>query len=104
MISYTNKYVAQTHAAANMFATLFMGIVDVNGGVVTYANCGNEPALVTSNAGGVTQLVPTGPVVGVFPEAEFGVKEVALGKGDAILAFTDGITDTFNEARELLWQ
>ena len=97
VISFTNEYIAGTHAEANMFATLFMGIFDVYRGALAYVNCGNEPPVVLKHAGAVTALPPTGPVIGVFPLAEFGVKEIGLDGGDAILAFTDGITDAFNK-------
>ncbi len=80
-----------------MFATLFMGIFDLQGGTLTYINCGNEPPFLMTKGGAVTALRPTGPVIGVFPWADFSVKEIALDENDAILAFTDGITDAFNE-------
>lgn len=97
VISFTNSYISDTHGESNMFATLFMGIFDLQRSVLAYVNCGNEPALVMRQGGVVETLRPTGPVVGVFPSADFSVKEIMLGKGDAILAFSDGITDAFNE-------
>jgi serine phosphatase RsbU (regulator of sigma subunit) len=96
VISFTNKYIAETHAEANMFATLFMGILDLNDGKLTYVNCGNEPPLLLKADGAATVLRPTGPVIGVFEEADYSVEEVVLEENDCILAFTDGITDAFN--------
>ncbi len=41
-------------------------------------------------------LPPTGPVVGVIPDACFAVKEITLGENSVFLAFTDGIPDALN--------
>jgi serine phosphatase RsbU (regulator of sigma subunit) len=97
VISFVNDYIADTHKAANMFATLFMGMLDLKSGALRYVNCGNEPPLWIRRGGEIKTLGRTGPVVGIFAEAEFAVEEIALDKGDTILAFTDGITDAFNE-------
>ncbi len=46
--------------------------------------------------GDATLLWPTGPIVGVIPDAEFCAKEMAMGENDLLLAYTDGITDALN--------
>lgn len=95
-ISLTNNYVAETHEEADMFATLFYGILDPTNGQLAYINAGNEPPLVLGKNGTITQLHPTGPVVGAIPRANFSVKEFSLGKEDVFLAFTDGVPDSKN--------
>ena len=45
VVSFTNKYVTETHGDESTFSTLFVGIFDVNNGNLTYINCGNEPPL-----------------------------------------------------------
>jgi serine phosphatase RsbU (regulator of sigma subunit) len=97
VVSLTNNYVWQTHGDAGMFATLFMCILDLRSGLLTYANCGNEAPILIRNGSVFTTLRRTGPVVGILPQAEFGVKEITMESGDLLLAFTDGITDAFNE-------
>jgi sigma-B regulation protein RsbU (phosphoserine phosphatase) len=103
VVSFTSNYVADTHAEANMFATVFMGIFDPSDGTLTYVNCGNEAALLLSG-NSMTKLGPTGPVIGIIPGADFGVKQVLLQKGDLLVAFTDGITDATNAADESFGQ
>ena len=100
VVSFTSSYVCDTHGEANMFATVFMGIIDPQDGTLTYVNCGNEPALLLS-AGQLTALGPTGPVIGVIPGAKFGVTQVTLQKADMLIAFTDGIPDATNDREEL---
>jgi len=96
VISFTNNYVAETHGHTSMFSTVFIGILDLKDGRLTYMNCGNEPALLVSSEGMVRELWPTGPIVGVIPNAEFSAKEVMMQANEVLLAYTDGVTDALN--------
>lgn len=100
VISFTNNYIAETHSEANMFATIFTGIFNLQDGTLTYVNCGNEPPLILGRENTPRTLPPTGPVVGVIPNAVFSVKEVSLEKNDILLAFTDGIPDSKNPSND----
>ncbi len=94
-ISCANSYVMDTHEDAK-FTTLFIGLVELKTGRLTYANCGNEPPLLIRKDGSLTELNPTGPAIGIFKGIEFAVGEIFLQKDDLLLAYTDGITDTMN--------
>ena len=96
VISFTNNYIAETHAEANMFATIFVGIFNLRDGTLTYINAGNEPPLILGKGCEITTLPPTGPVVGILPNARFSVREILIPKNDILLAFTDGIPDSKN--------
>jgi phosphoserine phosphatase RsbU/P len=96
IIHFTNNYIAETHGDANMFATVFIGILDVQDGSLSYINCGNEPGIVVGKTGVVASLPPTGPVIGLFADTTYRVEKVPLEKGQVLLAFTDGITDALN--------
>jgi len=98
VISFTNHYITETHADASMsFSTVFIGIFDLKKDTLVYMNCGNEPPLLVGRRGPVTALAPTGPVVGMLPEAKFAVEEIPFAAGDLLLTFTDGITDALDE-------
>ena len=79
-----------------MFSTVFIFIIDFKKSMLTYINCGNEPALLYGNEGGITELWPTGPIVGIIPNAEFLAKEIVIKDNDLLLAYTDGVTDALN--------
>ena len=97
VISLTNNYVVETHEEANMFATIFIGILDPKSGKLSYINGGNDPALVVGKGGKAhTKLIHNGPAIGVIPQAKFVVKEITLAKDDLLIAFTDGIPDAQN--------
>ncbi|HMX21249.1 MAG TPA: fused response regulator/phosphatase, partial [Anaerolineales bacterium] len=69
-VTLTNNYVAETHEASNMFATVFVGILDPATGKLTYINAGNEPPLIAGGDGKVhTTLARTGSAVGAIANA-----------------------------------
>jgi serine phosphatase RsbU (regulator of sigma subunit) len=99
-VTSTNNYVAEVHATANMFTTAFIADLDARTGLLHYVNCGNEAPLLVSS-GALSSLGPTGPVIGVIPQARFDVRQVTLHKDDLLLCFTDGIPDATNGQEEL---
>lgn len=94
-VSCANNYVMATHEDAK-FSTLFIGLVELKTGRLTYINCGNESPLLIRKDGSLTELKPTGPAIGIFKGIEFAVGEIYLETDDLLLAYSDGITDTMN--------
>lgn len=92
-IRLTNNYIADTHGRANMFATLFIGILDPGNGKLNYINCGHEPPIVQNESGQLLFLKPTSPAIGMFPDIISKSMEIQLQPGDIFLSFTDGVTD-----------
>jgi len=105
----TNDYIARTHDAANMFATVFFAVLDPASGSFDYVNAGHEPPVLLAADGRVRgRLEPTGPAVGLMPAMEFGTSQACLAPGETMFAFTDGVGDardpdgsSFGEARLL---
>lgn len=100
-IGATNDYIANTHSRANMFATVFIGILDPESGKLTYINCGHEPPIVRHASNQISSLMPTGAAIGMFAGIDFRFKEIELQTGDTLVAFTDGVTDAQNEDGDL---
>jgi len=100
VISFTNQYIAKTHEDANMFATVFIGSVDLKNGMLNYINCGNEPPLLVGKGENLTELKPTGPVLGVMADAKFEAKNILINKNDLLLTYTDGLPDCKNSQDE----
>ncbi len=92
-VEHTNKYVANNHASACMFVTLFIGILDTTTGELTYVNAGHDSPTIIGPQGVKARLEPTGPVVGVLPDASFDLSKTRLERGDILLMHTDGVTD-----------
>ena len=93
-IGATNDYIARTHSRANMFATVFFAVVDVQTGEFQYINGGHEPPVIAGDGVIKTRLQPTGPAVGLMPDAQFAVAAARLEPGDTLVAFTDGASES----------
>ena len=93
-----NNYISTTHDADNMFSTIFFGILDPESGVLHYINGGHEPPMIINGRGIKTSLYPTGPAVGLFPNAAFDVSNIQLEPEDVLLAYTDGVIDARDQA------
>jgi len=93
ILSHINNYIARTHSQANMFATLFWGVIDPVSGTISYINAGHESAVVISPNSEITLLEPTGPAVGMLPDMVFETEQIVMAPGDILIAFTDGVTE-----------
>jgi serine phosphatase RsbU (regulator of sigma subunit)/catechol 2,3-dioxygenase-like lactoylglutathione lyase family enzyme len=82
------------------YATLFFAEYDDTRRRLRYANCGHLPALLLGNDGGLERLESTGTVLGLFRDWDCEIEERILRPGDTLAVYTDGITETFNEAGE----
>jgi serine phosphatase RsbU (regulator of sigma subunit)/pSer/pThr/pTyr-binding forkhead associated (FHA) protein len=74
------------------FVTLFLGRLDPKTGVVEYANAGHIPPL-WIRSGGVEELPDTDLVLGVITRAQYLNRRFVLAPGDALILFTDGVTE-----------
>ncbi len=93
-VQLTNDYVANNHASLGMFATMFFGVLNPSSGSVIYINGGhNAPIIVDAQGKVKTHLQPTGPAVGIFPNAQFKIEKTRLYPGDSLVCFTDGVPD-----------
>ena len=95
-IALTNQYVAENHGQSNVFASIFFAVLDQVTGSMHYINGGHEPPIIYGPGGVKNVLMPTGPVVGVLPEANFTVGDARLEPDDTLLVFTDGVTEAQN--------
>lgn len=80
---------------ADLFVTVFYGILDPASGMLTYCNSGhNPPYLLSAQSGGAVQpLSNTGLPLGVFEDATWTYGTAQFGPGDVLLLYTDGITE-----------
>jgi serine phosphatase RsbU (regulator of sigma subunit) len=92
-VRLTNDYIAVTHSRANMFATVFFGVLDPRTGSLTFINAGHDPPIVFGAGRPRKELLPTGPAVGLFAESRFSVERAVLEPGECLFAYTDGLTD-----------
>ncbi len=87
---------------ANMFATVYCGILDLRSGMLNYSNAGhNPPVLIRAGREPEWLPLPEGVFLGVFEQANYQTKEIHLQPRDRLLLYTDGITEATNMQLEL---
>lgn len=82
------------------YATLFFGEYDDAARHLRYVSCGHLSALLLRRDNTLERLDSTGTVLGLFKEWDCSVGEQALFTGDTLALYTDGITESCNEADE----
>lgn len=84
-----------------MFITMFLGVMDLDTGVVRYCNAGHNPPIVIQN--GQTKYLDTEPslLLGVELSAEYSANELTLAPGDTLFLYTDGLTEAENDQKEV---
>jgi sigma-B regulation protein RsbU (phosphoserine phosphatase) len=99
-----NKMIAEQDRA-NMFVTLFYGVLDTGKKTITYVNAGHNPPLVLSKKGGdIVMLAAKGIALGIMSDITLEEKEVPLREGDVVILFTDGVTESINRKQEQFGQ
>jgi serine phosphatase RsbU (regulator of sigma subunit) len=76
------------------FATLFYGQLSC-AGRLTYSRAGHNPPLLVGHHG-IRRLERGGLILGAFQQATFEEEAVQLSPGDAVVAFSDGLTEALN--------
>jgi len=80
------------------FATLFLADYQANSGRLRYVNCGHPPALILRHDDSIDRLDATATVLGIFKKWDCEIGERTLCPGDTLALYTDGITESFNDA------
>jgi len=76
------------------FATLFVGIVDLGAGTLTYCSAGHPPAVLQRASSGEVQMLDVqSGVVGAFHDISYQDGVTAIREGDVLLLYTDGTTE-----------
>jgi len=82
------------------FVSFFCGVLDSQDDRLVYCNAGHNPPIVVRGRDAAIELNAAGAVLGQFPDWVYEQSEIRLQSGDALLLFTDGLIDAFNEKEE----
>ncbi len=82
------------------YATLFFAEYDESEQRLRYANCGHLSGLLLRGDDAVERLGSTSTVLGLFEDWDCPIEERRLRAGDLFVLYTDGVTESFNEAGE----
>jgi len=90
-----NAQACATSLAAR-YATLFYAVLDPASRTLRCVNAGHNAPVVLRRDGSVEWLEPTGAPVGLFADARWQERVVALEPGDCVIAYTDGVTEAMS--------
>src|ERR687896_671531 len=93
----------------NMFITCLYAILEINSGVLRYANAGHDlPYRRRSTSygaggggGGAEELRATGMPLGLLPGMSYEEKEIILQRGDTVLFYSDGLVEAHDPQRDM---
>jgi serine phosphatase RsbU (regulator of sigma subunit) len=89
------------NARANLFVTVFFGVLDPVTGILRYANAGHNPPFLMGTDG-IKTLNNTGMPLGIDEENEWLQEELSITPGEILLLYTDGVMDAQNNAGEFI--
>jgi sigma-B regulation protein RsbU (phosphoserine phosphatase) len=91
-LARVNRILVNERPTALMVTAVLL-VVDTATGAVRYSGAGHEPALVARAAGGVEPFEACGVILGLSGASQYLEQETQLLPGDALVLYTDGITD-----------
>ena len=87
---------------SGMFVTAWMGILDLNTGIVHFANAGHNPPLIKRADGSFEYLkTRAGFVLGGMEGVRYRMGEITLTPGDRLFLYTDGVPEATNTENKL---
>src|SRR5215510_6837483 len=99
IVAGVNRDIARL-SSVEPLSSLFVARLDTACGKLDYCSAGHPPALLLRQNGTLDLLSDGGPVLGAVPDAFFERGSAQLDTGDLLLACSDGILESFNEAEQ----
>ncbi|HEX8369903.1 MAG TPA: SpoIIE family protein phosphatase [Pyrinomonadaceae bacterium] len=98
-INAVNQYLAK-NTPTNRFVTLFLAELDAESGAMNFINAGHNPPLIAHADGRIEQLASGGFPLGIMPMAQYDVGQTRLQKGEALVIYSDGVSEANNTKGE----
>jgi serine phosphatase RsbU (regulator of sigma subunit) len=84
---------------ADMFVTVFYGVLEPDRGLMRYVRAGHDrPLLLNARSGECHFLTGNGMLLGYLEQISLEEADAHLGDGDALILYSDGITDANSPA------
>ena len=97
MLTVASRLFCQS-TLSGQYATLVAGHAD-GSGILEVAGAGHPPALLVGS-GGVTRIESSGFPLGMFADAHFTTQKLEFCPGDALLFYSDGVTESRSPSGE----
>src|SRR5229473_3452359 len=99
IVAGVNRGICQMTSAVPL-ASMFLLKLDSVTGFVKYCSAGHPPALLLRANGELESLSEGGLLLGVLSDAAYVSGSFKLGAGDVLMVYSDGITESLNNAGE----
>jgi len=96
-VARINRTVFQ-NVPANKYVTFFLAGLEPLTGGIRFVNAGHNPPLLIRADGSLETLDAGGMVLGMFESVPYSEGYTELRKGDTLLVFSDGVTETWDAA------
>jgi sigma-B regulation protein RsbU (phosphoserine phosphatase) len=101
VVNKVNNELARNNERS-MFATLFIGVLNLKSGDFNYLNCGHcPPILLSENQSPQILTTKSGPPVGIIEDHIFTEQRISLEKNQTLVVYSDGVTEAMNSKGEL---
>lgn len=85
-----------------MFVTVFYGILNIQTGAIDSTSAGHNPPYILHTDGEVECVkAPANFIAGGFEDVEYKNYLTKIEPGESIVLYTDGVTEAFNDKKEL---
>lgn len=83
------------------FISIFLATIDLKKNLIHYCNAGHHPPVLWRNSSQTVELLnPTGPAIGLMPQAKYRTESIEFNEGDILLLYTDGLVEARDESGE----
>lgn len=86
---------------ADMFITLWVGVLDLKSGEMSFVNAGHNPPVIVRGGNAEFLKARGGLVLAGMEGVPYRENKLRLEKGDMVYLYTDGVTEAENSAHEL---
>ncbi len=102
IISYANRKLMEAKLEGS-FVTAFFAVFDPADATLRFCNAGHPPPRLRRGSDGSVLPLEGGQglPVGIVDEYESGWSHLTLSPGDTVVLYTDGITEAFNDQRQM---
>ncbi len=99
-----NKILTQTAREIYYFATMFLWQINFETNTISFVSTGHPTAFFyKSSSKKIIELGQTGPIIGLFENAEFEQQTLEFNTDDTIFVYTDGLIEAPNPERKELY-
>jgi phosphoserine phosphatase RsbU/P len=96
-VSFANRMLYRS-TDVEKFVTLFYSLLDLDDNQLCYCCAGHEPPILIRQGEDPQELATGGMLVGILEDASYLDKRIALGPGDLVVCYSDGVTDAEDRA------